>query len=403
MNPVIMRYVSSGEMVPRGTCRITERYVQKRPYDLVLPYKTGYRRCIAIEGPNATRVDIEEPMSVSPSFPWFSRNPTNTFAHSSLFDPDYGPLHGTVEDSANKALKRFSDALSKQSQLGSAFAEWRQSSDMICKRATQLLAFSSSLRRLDFRGAARALNLVYEKRTKNHYLRTSDGRVFKTKLDDTRKFTYRERARQLGNNWLEYWMGWAPLVGDIYNACQFFSEPLKAYRVSVSASASARDARTYDYDFYTSDSYDCRCTTRCRITAYVGIENPNLYALNRLGLLNPATIVWQVTPFSWLVGWFINVEQYLDSISMPAGLDLVRTSTSYKQESTCVFKRYVKPNNRWGAPPGVDWTCYSDAKSFWRECGIPSVQLRISRPDRLSVTRAATLISLLIQRGLKAK
>ncbi len=63
----------------------------------------------------------------------------------------------------------------------------------------------------------------------------------------------------------------------------------------------------------------------CEVT----ISNPNLYLANNLGLANPAIVVWELIPFSFVVDWFVTVGQFLENGSAWLGLTVTKPYTTY--------------------------------------------------------------------------
>lgn len=135
----------------------------------------------------------------------------------------------------------------------------------------------------------------------------------------------------------------------------------------------------------------------CVCQAEIKVTNPNLYLANRLGLTNPASVVWELIPFSFVVDWFVNVSDFLNQFSEFHGVALVNPFNSIKTTTFCSGSR-----NQWYPVPGV--TLYSAFQvqsrrvTFKRQLGIPAVTLKIRAPKPLSVTRGITAISLLLQR-----
>jgi hypothetical protein len=64
-----------------------------------------------------------------------------------------------------------------------------------------------------------------------------------------------------------------------------------------------------------------------------GRIDPNsngLRTLNQLGLLNPASLVWELVPWSFVVDWFCPIGPVLNAMTAPAGLTFVTGTLSCK-------------------------------------------------------------------------
>ena len=202
----------------------------------------------------------------------------------------------------------------------------------------------------------------------------------------------------MANNWLEYWFGWAPLVNDVYGACDVLQKPLEKY----SLRRSARERKTllkkdgqvsWGWSRRAYHDYEIRCVVGCDIA----ITNPNLFLLNRMGLANPLSVAWAVMPYSFLVDWFANVGDYLNQCTDFAGLTLVSPYTSFIWKDKCRSEDWSGPANK----HVLTNTRISESTYFNRGTGINGVTLRVGIPPRLSVTRAASAISLLVQNFVK--
>jgi hypothetical protein len=141
----------------------------------------------------------------------------------------------------------------------------------------------------------------------------------------------RFKRRELASTVLEGEFGWVPLLADIHaglvTACGEKAIP------STWVHASSRF--TWDrYDDNGAGSNPRRlinrtCSGRITYAASVAIENPNLWLLNRLGLINPLTVAWDLVPWSFVVNMFVNVNQVLGSLSDTVGLSLGDCSQTY--------------------------------------------------------------------------
>jgi len=58
------------------------------------------------------------------------------------------------------------------------------------------------------------------------------------------------------------------------------------------------------------------------------VDNPNLWLANRLGLINPATVIWDLIPWSFVVNMFVNVNQMVSSVTDEVGLNISNRSVT---------------------------------------------------------------------------
>jgi hypothetical protein len=185
-------------------------------------------------------------------------------------------------------------AVSDSAQFAVNLAEYRQSMGMMVSRIEQLIMFCRHMRKLDFYSALQDIGITNRK-------------------DVIRGMkSYKDPLRTLANNWLEYSFGWKPLIDDIYSAVNHFQTPIK----SITPRGTARNDRfvkfldgTIASGIYTYQ--ESRGVLFAKQGCKVSIDNPNLYLANKLGLVNPATVVWELIPFSFVVDWFVNVGEFL--------------------------------------------------------------------------------------------
>ena len=121
------------------------------------------------------------------------------------------------------------------------------------------------------------------------------------------------------------------------------------------------------------------------------ITNPNLLLANRLGLVNPLSVAWELVPFSFVVDWFSGVGNVLDGYTDLLGLSVVDTySVRYlRGRVTGSYYERFNPGNR--------------CECLWR-AGYVRRSTSLSKPVATypklsnfghSITRAATAVSLL--------
>jgi hypothetical protein len=269
----------------------------------------------------------------------------------------------------NAAYSKFRDAVRSQASWAVTLAERESTWSMIAERLKQFRDAFNAVRRGQFKQAAGLLGINPKA---------------------IRKMDLRKGAKNLGSNWLEYWFGWAPLVGDLFASVKILCDPIPAGRIRVSATR-AYATRTFNNSGGWTRQFDRSGKVKCKIQAEVSVSNPNLYLLNQLGLTNPAVVALELVPYSWLLGWFVNLEAILSSWTDFIGLRLENLQRSFKSNYENVELEVHSSNLGTYA-----WRTEMDR--FERIPGaLPSPNLVWSVPERLSVTRALTLCGLLVK------
>lgn len=297
------------------------------------------------------------------------------------------------DDLTSKSYDKLKGKMADSAQMAVGLIEGRQSLAMIAARSGQLLQFGRRLSRLDFGGAAKVLRLSA----------VPKGVSIK---------------KSFASNWLEYYFGWLPLIGDIGSAVNVLQSPLKEQFVKAGAKSSgaywnvqspqeaSRPNALNDWSYL--KSFETITVDRQAMGqgVKVAVSNPNLWLANQLGFVNPAAITWELIPFSFVVDWFVNVEQFLSSGTDFLGLTLEDAWNVKYLELTREYYKFVR--YRWWVPG----TYYPNAQYYYtetldraickgyhtvRSTGLASPALYV-RPLKLwKWKRALTAVSLLTQ------
>lgn len=161
----------------------------------------------------------------------------------------------------------------------------------------------------------------------------------------------------------------------------------------------AKSVVNLDYkDRYPTSGTPVRVITETNVTEYLVqtgglfvMTNPNLALAQSLGILNPFVIAGELVPFSFVVGWFVNWAQVLNSWTDFWGWTVKNTYST-------IVCRSVGERYHWDVvdnPLGTTMKYQSFA--MFRGLGITMPKLRATLPERLSLSRAATSISLVVQ------
>lgn len=276
----------------------------------------------------------------------------------------------SLESTRNKCREKLYGKMSEKASWAASAAEGRQSLNMIASRAIQLRQAFQAVRRAEFGRAARVLG-----------------------LDHTPKRV--SAKKQVSNNWLEFHFGWSPLVSDIYTSVDILQNPKTDHRVSASAKS---------HGTVTSGGYPAfppyGRTARRSYAVYsvrsgftYEVENHDLWLANKLGLVNPALVAWELVPFSFVVDWFIPVGDFLGSMSATWGTRVINGWTTEK--SFYEDHRLSKIAVDYVRMPDVQH--WGHCTQLTRTVGALSATPTLTPSFSFSPTRALTSITLLIQ------
>lgn len=299
---------------------------------------------------------------------------------SSFFQPDSSaevPNNGSLSVYAavkSQSYARLVSEVSDSAQFAVNLAEYRQSMGMMVNRIEQLIQFCRHMRRLDFFHAFQDIGFIDRK-----------GNLAKMK-------SFKDPLRTLADNWLEYSFGWKPLIEDIYSAVNHFQTPIQTLRPKGRVK---NDRATYRLTGTIASGLYTEVTSRGILFAKQGcevsIDNPNLYLANKLGLINPATVVWELIPFSFVVDWFVNVGDFLSQGTDFYGLTVTRPWSVWGIKNQV---QEIKANPFWSSKRNLrNWTCaYME-----RDDKLTGSSLHV-RPWRLwGWQRCANAVSVLTQ------
>lgn len=292
-----------------------------------------------------------------------------------------------VPDISNTAQNRLlSKVRSHDFNLAIAVAEGRQTVELVVKTADTLGRAAQALKRGRFNDAARILGGALPTST------ISRGRAGTIIREDGRVKPL--TSLEFSQKWLELQFGWRPLIDDVHEAAKAF-EALSSGSRSNRYTAKAKN----EYKLSTGNGYPYYV-----VEGTLKYKHRIVYELSEmltqpraLGLLDPASVVWERIPFSFIADWFIPIGTYLENLNQIPHLQgrfLSTTTWDYEGESRLL-------------PPGYTWnniyygSCKTRSFSIKRvvtpglAVAMPSFK---SLPKALSPLHVADAIALLRQR-----
>jgi len=191
--------------------------------------------------------------------------------------------------------------------LATAIAEYKQTVDLVTGAAQNIYAVYQSFR--SGRAPADIARALANPRNRN--------------------------GRNLANNWLQYQYGLKPLVSDIYGSAEALRDVLargKTFKVSVSDHQSAVREKTY-----TLGSSLSQVELNRRVTARYKVSSQALKSLAEVGITNPAVVVWELIPYSFVIDWMLPVGDWLSSLNALSGVEDLIVHKGGKRVATNSF------------------------------------------------------------------
>lgn len=275
----------------------------------------------------------------------------------------------------NKAYQSFIEKMGGMEEVGTALAETASSFRMAHNRAHQLWNAWDVLRRGTLKEMFTVLGMDRDLLKREH------------------EKIWNRHTKSLENAsglWLEYWMGWSPLMSDIYAAPRAFAslQPKYFIRTGGSREYNATYRRGQPPNGRTSVDGSCSALIECHMSGTVRVTNPNYHLAKNLGM-SPQDIIWNITPWSWMIDWFTNVGQVVSSMNDWVGVELTDYSCTMCYKDAKHVERFYNFN-------GVSGTRVLTESRVVRATpkGFPQPQPVIHLPD-FSLTRLATTLSLI--------
>lgn len=310
-------------------------------------------------------------------------------SHAALFSngAPFGP-DAWSQDVRDKCDQKVLSTMSNMKiNLAQAFAERRQTANLLVNNVNRFVSFAILFRKGKFAAANRALG----KRS-----RYFAGKKFPP------DYLRRPAQRDFANLWLEYSYGWKPLLGDIYGAAELLAQTYTGTRPE-SRGASSENSHNILLDSGISEGLRGQgvATIRhgCKMKVWYDVEDAALDACKSTGISNPALLAWELLPYSFVVDWFIPVGNYLQNINASAGLRFVkgfRTTRSTFQGSASS----TTDGSRWwlsgGFPARFDGAqLYRESLTSFPTAKLPSFQMGLNLSQ---VTSGISLLTELFTR-----
>lgn len=295
---------------------------------IVYEYRDGFRQ----PAPYTVNTDLDRGVywMSEGSDPGYS---ATSWGYNAVEGPSWG--RSALRDATNGARSSFVNRLGDSSSFGATLtAERKETWATVVGLVTKALTAARQVKALRLADAARTLGLPYKeykkrvkvgtttrgRRKRNHYAKRT---VFELP-------TGRTVVKTAANGWLLYSYGVKPLAEDIYNGMDVLQRPLPSRKFRGSGSGNATNSYTVPGDSSVSESYSVRVS----YSAEVSVENPNLWLANKMGLINPAQWALEAIPFSFVVDWFSNLSDVVNSMTDLAGLNVSKGVLVQVFEST---------------------------------------------------------------------
>lgn len=126
-------------------------------------------------------------------------------------------------------------------------------------------------------------------------------------------------GKDASSQWLEYQYAWTPLLMDVKNGYDEFRR--KALDPNCIFSVVRNVSETGSINSHTYDGWRIlgSCEKKTQVKLWFTIDDPYLYRMQQLGLANPASLAWELLPFSFVVDWFLPIGELIESTTATMG------------------------------------------------------------------------------------
>lgn len=231
--------------------------------------------------------------------------------------PATGVTTTVPADLANRALMRARSKIQAGTvNLAQAFAERRQVSNQILQTAKTLADAFRNLRKGRFKKAARRLGI---------------------------KGAVKTGSRGLANQWLALQYGWLPLLTDIHGSLLALDKLDRSdWRVTAVSKVQTEQVSNglhttaTNFKWYSYGICKAKHSVYCRIDAQP--SSSAIASLASVGVVNPATLAWELLPYSFIVDWFLPIGDYISQFDALAGWEILGYSSSAFSTGTLEFR-----------------------------------------------------------------
>lgn len=284
-------------------------------------------------------------------------------------------------------LRAYSRLNDSKLNLAITLAEFRSTWSMISDRAIRIYRFAKALKRGRLKEAARHVGLS-PKGFKNY-------------------------ASDASSAYLEFQFGWMQLLSDVQNGISELERyehgplPRLTGRAVIKHPRSASDvvydnAYTWKPGFKIERSSEGYDLSLVRLDYEIG--DWNAVTLNRLGLINPLEVAWDLVPYSFVFDWFIPVGSWISSFTADAGLRFLggsRTDYTYRLSTNKIYP-YSQQS---------DITCegscsdHVEEYKYMKRTTFGSPPIVFLPPSNLSgsLGQALTAVALVVQRSFNRR
>lgn len=165
------------------------------------------------------------------------------------------------------------------------------------------------------------------------------------------------------NMWAEFRWGWTPLLNDAYDGAVWVAHQVAAPMVFRLAVRRQRIGGGVINAINSPTYADANCIARKQLIAYLRESPPN----SPLNAINPASIAWELVPYSFVADWFVPIGTFLRVRGLPSQLKgtfvtsskVMRIAEGYRPTGPAAFPCPAKNAVSLLSDPYYEYTTFS--------------------------------------------
>lgn len=143
-----------------------------------------------------------------------------------------------------------------------------------------------------------------------------------------------------GRRFLEFTYGWAPTVSGAFDVADSLARDFREGKRQMGYVNTFRPRGFFEARAGSGDSIDVSWDVKGVLIYEYKVHNAKLALLSNLGLTNPAAIVWEATPWSFVIDWAFKFGDYLGSLDWDLGISELFYQTSIQKTAKCVWRQH---------------------------------------------------------------
>lgn len=209
-------------------------------------------------------------------------------------------------------------------------------------------------------------------------------------------------SKTLANTWLQWQYGVRPAMQTIHDLVDHQIDFTCAPKVITKRASRAAERSTATSPITNCPGKDIeKAESRIELSLSFSVSNAERYALSTYGSLNPVSLLWELTPYSFVADWFVDVGGYL-RMAETALIAGMACQGGYKSVGTKSSRTtYAKGSSN--ARESWDCTASTEVKTFNRSIlpatmpmpNLPSLDVHLGSQRLMS---AAALLRQILQR-----